>query len=176
MLMNWHELESRHAERFEMRNRGIRGDPQEGTAELGRNRRMPTRKSADVQLVEDRIVPKDSRRAVAAPVEGIVYDHALGFSRSVVAIVEEQIVERAVPRITIDRRAEVEPALERARVRVHEELVRVETVPFAGCKGAVHSPPVALPRSQPHDVKMPDVKRAPRNAHTRFVSRVVEQA
>ena len=72
---------------------------------------MPSREAAHVQLVEDRIVPRYARSTVP-PLQSNESSttNALGFTGSVVATVEEQIVERALPQVTVDRLAYVEPA------------------------------------------------------------------
>src|SRR5439155_4600888 len=65
---------------------------------------------------------------------------------------------------------------DRLRVRVEQELRRVEPVPPFGRVGAVHPEAVALARADAREVAVPGVRGALRERNPRLVVRLVEQA
>ncbi len=77
-----------------------------------------------------------------------------------------------------DRRVPVDLAADRARIRVDQQLVRVETHPFARRVAAVHAVAVQLARTDPLQIPVPDVARLLGQCHARrfFAVRLIEEA
>jgi hypothetical protein len=114
---------------------------------------MPHGESLDVHLVDERLVERHVRAAVVAPVEVRAGDdaaghrgRAVGFVRGAVGIVEAMGKDRFAP---------LDGALDRARVRVQQELRGEATVPFGGVPGTVDAIPVALSGNDVRQVPVP---------------------
>ena len=88
--------------------------------------RMAHGEAAHVRLVDDEPWPDDARALHALPVEAAVHHDAPRHARSAVPIVERQVGPAASDAVGVDRRVEIHPAVDRAGVRVEEELVGVE--------------------------------------------------
>jgi hypothetical protein len=122
---------------------------------------MELREALRVNLVNDRVVPGRPWRPVALPVEGGVDDEALRDRRGVVFAVGLEIGVLSVPRVGMDvGRAPVDGALDRLRVRVDEELGRVEALALERRVGPMDAVGVALAGPDPGEVAVP-VERRP---------------
>ena len=64
-----HQLDRRHADALQVVDHGRLREPEVLAAQVLGHAGMPLRESLDVQLVDDRVAPRDARRAHAAPVE-----------------------------------------------------------------------------------------------------------
>ena len=88
--------------------------------------------------------------------ERLAHD-ALGDVGGAVARVEREVPVGVPAHEAVDPVGVTERAVQRARVGVDEQLVRVEPVPLSRCVGSVHAVAVALPRAESRDVAVPDV-------------------
>ena len=139
-LVDGHELDRGDPEGLQvvddrgMRHAGV------GAAQLLRDAGVQLGEALDVGLVDHALVVLVLRRTVVAPVEVRVDDdrrHRVGGRVLVVALVgrAELVGEQ--------RRVAVDLPVDRLRVRVEEQLVRVAPVPVGGVVRAVHA--VAVP-------------------------------
>ncbi len=113
----------------------------------------------DVQLVDDGVAPPASRGAVVAPVEPVVDDHA---ERHLAGRVEEVARLRSVHGVAEDRRVLHQLAADGPRVRVEQQLLRVEPQPLR------RAPTARRPGSRS---AVPAGSRAPRRARCRACAR-----
>ena len=127
------QLDRGHAERLEVRDRVLVGEPGVGAAQVLAHAGAQLREALDVRLVDHRLVPRRAQRAVALPVEARVDHHALRDRVGVVLVVALEVGVRLAGRDVREDVAAVEPdrALDRLRVRVEQELARVEAVALA---------------------------------------------
>jgi hypothetical protein len=103
----------------------------------------------DVDLVDDRVVPRDARRAIVLPVEGGVDDHGVRHRRRAVRVVGHEVV------VLLARReigqdvggSPLDGPVDRLRVGVEQQLRRVEAQTPLGVVGTVDAIAVALSRS-----------------------------
>src|SRR5205085_2412938 len=132
----------------------------------------------DVRFVDNCLAPRDVRRAIVAPIEAVVDDHRLGHpARRVVHVTSEVLGSTAQP-ISEDRRAPINFAAESARIRIDEQLVRIESITFTRRIATMYSVAIQLPWPDAQHVAVPDVARLLRQSQTRglLAIDVVEQA
>ena len=172
------QLDRSHAERREMRDRGVGRHAGVRAAEVLGDVREALREALHVNLVDDRVRPRRQRRLVVLPVEGVVDDDALRDRVRVVLVVALEVGVWPARRDVRQRARNpmVDRAVDRLRVRVDQELRRVEAVTALGCPGAVHAVGVPLARPDPGEVAVPDVSRALFQRHAGLAVLVVEQA
>ncbi len=162
-VVDGQELDRRHAQALEVLERPFRCEAAVGAAKVFPYVRVQGREALDVHLVDDRLVPRDARThvVVVLPVEALVDDDALGHRRRVVdrvaleiRVVSVRDVRQRAPRVEVDR------AGDRLRVRVEQELARVEPVALRRRPAAVDAVRVVLPRADARHVPVP-VERGP---------------
>ena len=107
------------------------------------------REPAQVQFVDDGVVPRRVRAVVVTPRERVVHDHRARDVRGRVGV-----------GVRIDRRVLPEVALDTARVRVDQQLLRVVEQAVPGVIRAVDAEAVPLPRPDPGDVAVPHLEGA----------------
>ena len=118
----------------------------------------------DVQLVDDGVAPPSLHRSLAAPVEVVVdHDRLAGVRRGVAVVADIALVlARVGPHVPEERRLGAELARHCARIRVEQQLARVE--PQAPCPA---------PRARRHGTRRagPGGSRAARRARCRGCAR-----
>src|SRR5262249_37884975 len=102
-------------------------------------------------------VPGDARVAVVLPVEVWVDDHALWHAPGVVGLVAGKVLARVIQPVAEDRRAPVDLADDRPRVRVDQQLVPGEAQAARGLVRAVHAVAIELARLQARHIAVPGV-------------------
>ena len=121
-----------------------------------------------VRLVEDRVRPRHARSLVVFPVEAAVDDDPLRHAARAVTLVGDELVRPVLrsgvaghrrSRVREDGLAVVDLALDGARVRIDEQLVRIEDEAARRLVGAPRTEAVALSGTEPVDVAVPDVHR-----------------
>ena len=162
-VMDGQELDRGHAELAEVIDRRLGGEAAVGPAQVLAHVGVLHREALDVGLVDDRVAPAAAGRCVVLPVEAVVDDQALRDRGSGVLVVGLVVgVVRAVRGVRQDlRQAPVDLPLDRLRVRVDQELARVEPVAVVGLVGAVDAVAVALARMHAGQVAVPVVVRDP---------------
>ena len=108
----------------------------------------------DVQLVDHRLVPRRPRRAVVPPRERIVDDRRERRVGRAVAIVRRRVVGSAHPEAE-ERVVPARRATDDLRVRIHDQLARVEAVAVLRRIGAVDAKAVELTRVDVGKVAVP---------------------
>src|SRR5262245_49602290 len=103
-----------------------------GTAPCRWNVVAKLRQAFDVGFIDDRVLPGNRRSAFFTPGERFVDNHALGHAARVVAPVERQIGARTASPVTEMRVTPDEPPYQLFRIRIDEELVRIEAQPTFG--------------------------------------------
>ena len=141
-IMDRQQLDRGDAKGFYVRHDLVGGEAGEGAAEAERQCRVADGVAAHVGLVEDRAVPRDARALVATPGEGGVDDPAFRHEGSTVAQIERQVGVGMADRVAEDLGGVLHLADMRARIRVEQELVRVE--PVAGLRRVRSVHPVAV--------------------------------
>src|SRR5499433_1584353 len=147
-------------------------------APSGRHILAKLSQSLDVSLVDDGVLPGDRRSTFFAPREGFVDDHAFRYSTRIVAPVEREVGARAARAIAKMRVAPDQTPCELPRIRIDEELVRIETQSALGLIRAVNAVTVELSRRDIVEVAVPDVLGAfrQRDALDLAPTMAVEQA
>jgi hypothetical protein len=120
------ELDRRDAEPLEMIDHRARAQAAIGAAPFRRHVRALLGQAFDVRLVDDGVFPRDARRLVASRDGGLVDHHRLRHAAGIVVPVERQIGAGVPGAIAEMRIAPHQAAGERFRVRVDQQLVRVE--------------------------------------------------
>ena len=126
-LVDGEQLDRGDAEVAQVVRDGGRREPGVRAAQLLGDAVVQLRHALDVQLVDDRVPPATLHRLVAAPVEPVVHDHALGDVRRGVGVVAIGRRPGVVPE---DRGHRVELTADGACVGVEEQLRRVEAQPL----------------------------------------------
>jgi hypothetical protein len=179
------QLHRRDAEPDEVLDRGGVRESGGRTAEMRRHVGMLPGEAAQVHLIDDRVAPRVGRaascgRASAARrlvpaqpgVPGGEHDR-LGHVRRAV-----RLVARAVRELTALRCVERERPVEGARVRIDEQLRRIEPVSLVGRPGPMRAQAVARARGDAVDRSMEDGADAVEEGDARDLAfpRVVEEA
>ena len=152
------ELDRADAQRLDVVDHLFDGQARERALLVRRHRRMALGVSAHVRLVKDRPVPRDVRPPrLLMPVEVRIDDDRLRHERGAVALVERQIVALGADRVPEARRVPLELADVRARVRIEQQLVRVEPVAGVGRVRPVDAVSVDGARPDVGDVAVPDL-------------------
>src|SRR5262249_7864043 len=126
-------------------------------APSGRHILAKLSQSFDVGLVDDGVSPGNRRSTFFAPGEGFIDDHAFRYSTRVVAPVEREIGPRAAGAIPEMRVAPDQAPCELPRIRIDEELVRIETQSALGLIRAMNAVTVELSRHDIVEVAVPDL-------------------
>ena len=152
--MDRHELDRGYPQRRKMPERRLGGEPKVGASQMFRYRLVELREASDVQLVNQRLVPRGAQRPIVTPGERCVDYGTERSERCAVAIVEGRVIrarskteERVVP---ADRTADD------LRVGIHDELVGVESMTGVRRVRTVHAIAVELPGMDVGQVAVPD--------------------
>ena len=117
------------------------------------------REALDVQLVDDRLVPGSARACpvVVLPVEGRVDDDRTRDRRRGIGLVDRQVGVLTATRDVRERVGgpPVDRPIDRLRVRVDQELRRVEAPAGLRIVGAVDAVAVTLAGADPREVAVP---------------------
>ena len=151
------QLDGGHAERLEVLERRLRREPGIRAANVLAHIRMTLRESLDVHLVDRDLVPRMLGRPVVLPVEPGIDDDALGDGAHIVLPVHVQVrvvctardIGEDIPGVPVDR------PLDRLRVGIDQQLVRVEAVAGDRVVRAVDTVPVPLAGADTRDVAVP---------------------
>ena len=152
-----HQLDRRHPETAQMVQHGRSRQRGVLAAQALRHVGMQRRESLDVQLVDQRVVPRRRRAAILTPGERRIDDLALGHAEGVVALVHGEIFALAADAIAEMTVAPAQIADDRFGVWIEQQLLRVEAKPFRRIVGTVN--PVAVAQSGPGvgQIAMPDL-------------------
>ena len=166
-LVHREQLDGGDAEVPEVVDDGRGGQAGVRPAQLLGDPVVQLREALDVQLVDDGVGPLRLRRAVVAPVEVVDHDDGLRHERGRVALVAGRrlgrdglgVVARLGPDVAVEGVVELDLARHRERVRVEQQLGRVEPKAPARLPRAVGAVAVALARLDPGDRAVPDAER-----------------
>ena len=147
-LMHRHQLDRRHAEGQEVLHDRVVREGEVRAADLRRDRRVVLRHPLHVGLVDHGPVPRGLRSPVLAPGERRVDHHALRHRARAVAPVDGEVLVLVADLVAVHGVVPPDRAADGPRVRIEEELVRVEPMPVSRLVRPVH--PVAVQASRPH--------------------------
>ena len=108
-------------------------------------------------LVDHRLLEGDTEAHVTLPFEGAIGDHASGHGGCRVQIIWLPGVVLIVPEV-LSTPSDV--AIDGRRVRIDQEFGGVAAQTVRGIPGAMDPESVALPRSDPWEEAMPDMRRS----------------
>jgi len=145
-VVHRHEFDSRHAERGEMVDDRRMGESRIGAAKRGRHVRMLGGKAPDVEFIEHRIGPRCAEYAVFAPGKIVTHDDRVRHVGGTVEIV-----------VVVAARVVVEPSRQCPRIGVDEQFRGVPPQTLTRVVPTAHPEPIALPRTQPGHISVPDV-------------------
>ena len=94
--------------------------------------RVPRGEALDVDLVDDRPVEGRARRLVVAPIELRIDHDPLGNAGGVVNLIDRQVGVLVAERVAEDRLLPVDDPSDRLRIRIEQDLVRVEAETVLG--------------------------------------------
>jgi hypothetical protein len=103
-----------------------RRQPRVGAPQVFRHIGMQPGEALDVDFIDHRVVPRNARRTVVAPVERRLRHPRQRSMRRAVLLVEGRVVP-AREGITVNRRVPVQIASDRLRIRIEQNLVRIES-------------------------------------------------
>ena len=154
VVMDGHQLHRGDAQARQVPDRRLGAEAEEGPAQRFGNAAVELRVALDVQLVDDRFMPRRAERPIVAPGERRVHDRGEGRIGRAVAFVERGVVgagaeaeERLVP---------ADPAADHLRIGIQHELVGVEPIAEVRRKRAVHPIPIQLAGMDVRQVAVPD--------------------
>ena len=107
---------------------------------------MQLRESLDVHFINDRLVRRDLWAAVVAPGKGFVEHGPQRRELGVVALVEREVGLGIVQLVAEHLVGPARLASDRLGVRIEEDLVRIEPMPFGRLVRSVNAVTVDLPR------------------------------
>ncbi len=137
------ELDGRHAERADVVDDRLRSEAGVEATQAFVHPGMQLGEAFDVRLVNDRMVPGDAAPSIiTAPVEVGIHDCAFGHEGRAVPLVEGQVVPLGADRVAEHGGVPDELAGVGARVRVEQELVRIEAMSGLGLERPVGAEPV----------------------------------
>jgi len=156
-VMNGQQLDGSDSKAAQMLDSRLGCKSGVGAAEFLGDPRMLLGEPLDVKLVDDRPAPAVTEQPVLAPVEVRIDHDASRDRRLVVGLVDLKVgVVAAVWLIRQRVRCvPVDAAVDRLRVRVDQELRRVEAQATARLIRSVHAVRVALPRPHSAHVRVP---------------------
>ena len=154
--VNRHQFDGGHAEALDMFDDFLLPEALERAAHVLRHGRMALRVAAHVGFVEDRVVPWHACARRVRPGEALVDDLALLHERCAVALVEGEIVAVGVERVAEHGRVPLQLADVRLRVRIEQQLVRIEAMARFRFVGAMHAIAVYRAGPQAEHVDVPD--------------------
>jgi hypothetical protein len=150
-----------------VRERGV------GAADLFGNIREALRESLDVHLVDDRLVQRPPQRLLVAPVEPWINDHRSRDVRRAVLFVDRLAV--GADGVRQHRLTPVDVAVDRAGVRIEEQLRGVAALPVAGRPRPVHAVSVTLTGTDAGHVAVPAERGVLREPDVVLLADLVEQ-
>src|SRR3990172_5538537 len=109
---------------------------------------MQFREAFYVRFIDDGIVPRRTRRTIFAPRKRRIDDAALDHARGVIASIEREVFAFRANAVTEVRIAPQYMADEGFRVRVHEQLMRIEPMASQRFVRPEHAIRIHLPRSR----------------------------
>ena len=172
------QLDRGDSEPAEVRQRLLGCEPGVLAAQVVAHARVQSREPLHVHLVDDGVGPRGRGRPVVLPVEVRVDHDALRNRVGVVLRVTDEVRVLGAAR-HVRKRVSAVPLhrpLDRLRVGVDQQLVRVEAVTRARIVRTVDAVPVALPGPDAGNVAMPVERRALGQLDTPLAIVVVEQA
>ena len=167
-LMDGHQLHRRHPERPQMGQRPRRHQPRIRPAQVLRHIGMTRREPLDVHLVDDRLTPRNARRPIVPPRERRIDDDRLRHPRRAVAPIESQIRVRMPDLIPEQRITPRHRPINRPRIRIQQQLRRIEPMPRLRLPRPLHPIPIPHPRPRLRKVHMPHMLRLLRDRDARL--------
>ena len=156
-LMDRQQLDGRHPEILEVADRRVRGQGRVGSAQMRRHVGMARREPLDVDLVDDRLVPRNPRwLVIVTPFEGGIENRGQRRERGAVARVRLQVALGMVHGVSIHRVVPAQGAADPLRIGIENHLGRVEAVPGARFVRAAYPVAVQLPRPDAGQIAVPD--------------------
>src|SRR5262245_23387548 len=168
--MDRHKFDGRDSELNEMLDDCRMAKSSIGSAHGERDALMEIGQTLYVRFVDDGRTPAAPRSTVVSPcVRGILHN-TFGHHWRAVSPVHREIAAMRARTITEKRVVPDYAAVEPARVRIDQELIGVETMPFFWSIGAIHAVAIVLAGHYALEVAMPDLVSPQRQADAaRFV-------
>ena len=133
------------------------GQPGVGAAQLFRNGRMTRGESFDVHLVDQRAVPRGTRRHIVAPTERRINHHGPGHVGRAIALIEREIAVRVANGIAKEGVVPAQMTGDGHGVWVQQEFVGVEALTRFGSIGTVNAITIQLAWAHRWQVSVPDM-------------------
>ncbi len=176
VLVHRQQLHGRHAQPLQVLDGRIRCQPAVPAAQLVGHVGMLLGEALDVDLVDDRSLPGGARLPVLTPVEGAVHHHAARRLRRRVPLVRIRRRQALGVHSVADlQRGRVDRAGHAPRVRVEQQLGRVEPMPVRRRPRAGDAVAVVLAGPDVGQVGVPHVVRTLRQGDAPLASVAVEQ-
>ena len=156
VMMHRHQLHGGDPQFLQMLDRRLRRQRLVRAAQVFGNVRVRFRESADVQLVDDRVVPRRLGRTVVAPRERRIDNGGERRECGVVALVERQILLGVTDLIAEHFIGPANRTRHRFRVWIHDNLVGVESVAAARLIWPANAITVELVRPRVRQERVPD--------------------
>ncbi len=156
VLVHRQQVHGRHAEPLQVCDCRVAGQARVGATLCGWNIRVQLREPLDVHLIEHGVFERGVQMCIGAPGMARVDNARLEGERRVVTRVQVSGVARVAAELLV---APLEGADDLARIRVEQQLVRVEAVATVRAPLAMRAVAVHQPRCAALEVAMPDVVR-----------------
>ncbi len=152
-----HQLDGGDAKALQVVDHRRCREPGVRAAQRWRHVRMLFREAAHVELVDHHVAPRHVGAAILSPSERRIDDLAFRHRVRAVAPIEGQVGALVADGVPEQRVAPAERADEVARVRVEEQLVRIEAQAFLGTIGSVHAIAVQHAGPRLRQIAVPDL-------------------
>ena len=150
------QLDGRHAQFEQMTDGRLRSQTGIAPSQRFGNARVLHGESADVRLVDHRLVPGRTQLGIVAPVEFRIDDHCQGGTVGVVPVIEGKVRIRVADAVPEHRIGPAQVASDRLDIGIEHDLVRIEPVSLLRIVRAVHAITVKLTKLNVGQIAVPD--------------------
>ncbi len=161
-LMDGQELDGGDAQRAQVIQDGIGHHAQVSAAQIAGHFRVQLGHALHVAFVDERAAPGDVRRAIITPGERVLDDQALGHDAGAVALVEAEVDVGVADLVAEHFVRRVHGASDGFRVRIDQQLVRVEAAPLLRRVRPGHAVAIQLAWAHVRQIAVPNAVRAHR--------------
>ena len=156
-VVGGHQLHRRDTERLQVIDGRFSSQPQISSSQRLGDFRMKLGKTAHVELVDDRLVPRRARQTIVTPGKRRIDDHGQGSEGRVAPIVEREILRGITNAIAKHGVGPRQVAADGLRIRIQNDFVGVKAMAFVGRVRPVDTIAVELPRRNIGQVAVPDL-------------------
>ena len=151
------QFDRRHADLEKMLDDRRVAERLVGAADRDRQVRAQLRQAFDMGLIDERVAPRPTQRRIVAPGPGRVLDLAFWHARRTVAPVHREVAAMRAEPVAVEGFVPADAADDLPRIRIDQELMRIEAVAVLRLIRAVHPVAVELARTGIRQIAVKDM-------------------